>query len=139
LNKKVLFAFPALIGILVAGAGFITFFDHDRFFDLQERILFDNKFIHDHSLDSPKAVAFHRVIESDKLSFKDRIVLDSIGKHDLSTAKTILFSKILDADEVALKKKLIFNSLHEFDHHNFHDFCHKSHNASSIVIQDFCP
>lgn len=138
MNKKVLLAFPALIGLLIAGGGFISFFDNGRFFDFQERLIFDNKIIHDHSLDSPKAIAFHRVIESDKLAFKDRIILDSIGKQDLSTTKMLLFSKMLDEDEVSLKKKLIFNAVHEFDHHNFHDFCHKSHNATGLILKDFC-
>jgi DUF1365 family protein len=47
-----------------------------------------------------------------------------------------LFANILDEDEALLKKQLIFNAVHEFDHHNFHDFDHDLHLGSGLKFRD---
>lgn len=146
LKKYILVAMIAMVGIIVAGSGFISarsllFLTDDcdlGFGFTVHRCDIVREFVHDHSLDSPKAVAFHKIIESDRLTFQDRIILDSIGKHELSPAKKLFFTKALDEDEVALKKKMIFNVLHEFDHHNFHDPCHKAHNNTSLNLKGIC-
>ena len=101
--------------------------------DLAEK-LFDTV-VHDHALDSERAIAFNNIIENSDIDLKDRLILTSLKKHDLSTAKRILFAKLLDEDEILLKKKLIFNAVHEFDHHNFHDFDHDLHASSGLPFK----
>ena len=97
--------------------------------------IFD-KVVHDHSLDSPKAITFAQIIESDKLTLDDKLILNSLDLHDLSPAKKLFFNQVLNEDEMLLKKKLIFNAVHELDHHNFHDFDHDLHLGSGLKFSD---
>jgi len=147
LNTKVLLAVPAIIGIIIVGSALVVFSSDRngnvlgnnglvivRDTHLEEKI-FDNV-VHDHSLDSRRAVAFNNAIDSDTFDLQDRLILTSLKKHDLTLAKRLLFAKLLDEDEILLKKKLIFNAVHEFDHHNFHDFDHDLHLGSGVQFQD---
>lgn len=101
---------------------------------LEEKIF--DRIVHDHALDSNRAITYFNIIENEPLDLKDRLVLASLRQHDLSPAKKILFAKMLDADEAMLKKRLIFNAVHEFDHHNFHDFDHDLHEHSGLKFKD---
>jgi len=102
--------------------------------DLEEKIF--DKIVHDHSLDSRRAIVFNEAIDS-RFDFQDRLILNSLNKHELTLAKRILFAELLDENEVLLKKKLLFNAIHEFDSHNFHDFDHDLHLGSGLQFQDF--
>ena len=97
--------------------------------------IFD-KVVHDHSLDSPKAITYAQIIESDKLTLDDKLILNSLDLHDLSPAKKLYFNQVLNDDETLLKKRLIFNGVHELDHHNFHDFDHDLHLGNGLKFKD---
>lgn len=147
MNGKVLFALAAVAAMVITGSAVVAFTTENnvsslnddnlvvvRDTDLEEKIF--DKFVHDHSLESRKAIAFSKIIEGEKLDFEDRLILNSLDKHDLSIAKRVFFAKVLDENELLLKKQLLFNALHEFDRHNFHDFDHDLHLGSGFNFQD---
>jgi|GEM_PF-4491562 len=123
-----------LIAAASASIGNGPFFSSWGNFCCNERIA--DKIVDDHSLDSRKAITYARIMENDKLTFQDKLILDSVDTYDLSLAKQLLFNKVIDEDEVMLKKKVIFNAVHEFDHHNFHDFDHDLHLGSGLKFDD---
>ena len=142
MDKRILLAVPVVIALIIAGSALVFAPDglggdniiNVRDTDLEEKI-FDTV-VHDHSLDSRRAIAFSNIIESSRLDLEDKLILNSVKMHDLSPAKKLLFGQLLDDDETLLKKRLIFQAVHEFDHHNFHDFDHDLHLGSGLKFSD---